>query len=175
MIKTFATIVVAYSDNKVIGLNGSIPWHISDDLKRFKKITIGNTVIMGRKTFESIGFPLKERTNIVITNQSFYSPGLTKSASENKDTKLEMAYNIEDAMNKAQIHKKKIFIIGGESIYKQYIDNNLVDSILVTEVHRYVKGDTHFPQIKYNKWDEVSRDLHINNPSYSFVEYKKRD
>ena len=113
------SIIVAYSKNRVIGKNNQLPWKLSEDLKNFKKITMGNSIIMGRKTFESIGFILKGRQNIVISKTSKFQ-GVTMSSS------------ITDSINKAK-KSKEIFFIGGQDIFEQTI--SLVDKIYLTRIN----------------------------------------
>lgn len=152
------SIIVAVAKNGVIGANNQLLWHISDDLKRFKAITTGSPIIMGRKTFESLGRPLPNRHNVVITrNEQFPMPeGVTR------------ANSLEDAIEKAQ-GEKEIFIIGGGQIYKQSIE--LVDKIYITEVDQTPDGDTVFPEIDANLWSETLREQH---EGFCFVNYERR-
>ena len=137
------SIIVAKSNNNVIGSNGSIPWNVPKDLKYFKELTEGNTVIMGRKTYESLPKdkkPLPNRINIVITRDiNFTANGCMVVGS------------LEEAILKID-NRKDTFIIGGGEIYKQAI--NFVDKIYVTEINNEYEGDTYFPKIS-DKWDLV--------------------
>ena len=135
--KNSITIIVAYTNNLLIGKDNSIPWHISDDLKRFKKLTTGNVIIMGRKTFESLGSkPLPNRTNIVISSKFNTSNSVT------------VYKNLIEALNN---HKnEKIFLIGGYSIYKEGL--NFASHLEITEIDISLEGDTYFPNIDWNKW-----------------------
>ena len=135
--KKSVTIIVAYSNNLIIGKDNSIPWHISDDLKRFKKLTTGNVIIMGRKTFESLGSkPLPNRTNIVISSKL------------NTSNSVKVYKNLIEALND---HKnEKIFLIGGYSIYKEGL--NFASHIEITEIDIVQEGDTYFPKIDWNEW-----------------------
>jgi dihydrofolate reductase len=136
------SIVVAMSKNNVIGHNNELIWHLPADLKHFKEITTGHYIIMGRKTFESIGKPLPNRTSIVITR--------------NKDYKIEgciMANSLQDAIEKAA-GQDEVFIIGGAEIYRQSMD--WVDKIYLTQVDADFEGDAKFPLINFEKWKIIS-------------------
>lgn len=122
-------IIVAYSENLTIGKDNGLLWKQSADLKRFKELTTGKTVVMGRKTFDSIGRPLPNRRNIVITRQNIQIPG------------VEVVNSIEEAISLDE----NIFIIGGGEIYKKSII--LADRIYLTKIHVVIEGDTYFPEI----------------------------
>ena len=148
------SIIVATSENNVIGVDNKLPWSISEDLKRFKKLTMGNTVIMGRKTYESIGKPLSGRVNIVVSRDTNLTiPGCI------------VVDNIEKAITKSD-KNKEIFIIGGGEIYKNSI--NFVDKIYMTRIHQEVEGDTTFP-ILNDGWVVKERE---ENDGYSFITYE---
>lgn len=154
-------LIAAVSINGVIGKDGKLPWHIPEDLKRFKEITRGKAVLMGRKTFESIieylGKPLPERKNIVITRQKNYEVP--------KDVLI--YHSIESAL---AAHKNEdIFIIGGAEIYRETMP--LADKLYITEVHEIIEGDALFPNIEKEIWEETKREDH---EAYSFVTYEKR-
>lgn len=136
--KNSITVIVAYTSNLLIGKDNSIPWHISDDLKRFKKLTTGNVIIMGRKTFESLGSkPLPNRTNIVI------------SSNLHPNNLVKVYKNLNGAIND---HKnQKIFLIGGYSIYKEGL--NFASHLEITEIDISLEGDTYFPNIDWNEWE----------------------
>lgn len=162
--KQMITILVAKSDNNIIGNDNELIWHLPDDLKRFKQLTSGHPIIMGRKTFESIGKPLPNRINIVITR--------------NKDWKSEgilVVNSLEEAIEKGKETNSEIFIIGGGNIYDQAMW--MADSIEVTEVHHIFKGDTKFPEIDLKIWKETARENFTKdekNPfDYSFVRYER--
>jgi len=132
------SIIVAVSKNGVIGVDNKLPWNLPEDLKRFKELTTGNVVIMGRKTYESIGKPLPNRINIVVTrDKNFFVPGVLS------------ANSLDSALLKAG-GNKDIFIIGGGEIYKQSM--GFVDKLYITEVDMEVEGDTTFPTIS-NTWN----------------------
>lgn len=153
------SIIAAISENNCIGKNGELPWHIPEDLKHFKKITTGKTVIMGRKTWESLPEqykPLPQRKNIVITRQSHYSVPLH----------VEVYASLDIALSTHQ--EDDICIIGGGEIYKAALP--LADTLYITQIHNQVDGDTFFPTISPQRWQEISKESH---DTYSFVTYKK--
>ena len=142
-----------------IGKDGKIPWHIKEDLQYFQKNTLNTAMIMGRSTFESIGKPLPNRQNIVMTR----SPS-------NRDGVIEVS-DAASAIKEAKKASSKISIIGGESIYKEFLP--LASKLLITEINITVEGaDTFFPEWKKQNWTEKSRINSIENGiEYSFVEY----
>ena len=146
-------LIAALAANGVIGAAGKIPWHISDDLKRFKRLTLGHTVIMGRKTYDSLGKPLPNRRNLVLTRGPAI-PGVECFAS------LDLAL--------AACRDEFVFIIGGAELYRQALP--LADALLLTHVHQSVAGDTCFPDFDRQLWHEVARE---DYPGYSFVEYRR--
>jgi len=139
--------VAAVAENGVIGLGGDIPWSIPADLKHFRETTKGNTVVMGRKTFESIGHPLPYRSNIVVTRQV----GWTADG-------VFVAGSLEDAIAQAQEFDGDIMIIGGAQIYAAAMDH--ADVQILTEVHQTPEGDTHYPDFEREKWRETGREPH---------------
>ena len=141
-------IVVAAAENGVIGMDGDMPWHLSTDLKRFKALTLGKPMIMGRKTFESIGKPLPGRTSIVVTRDAeWQSPGAVSVSST--EQALLVAQQIAHA-EKAEA----VCVVGGGQIYAQTI--KLADVLHVTRVAAHPDGDTHFPDIDVDVWKEIS-------------------
>ena len=160
------TIIVAKAENNVIGNDNQLIWHLSSDLKRFKQLTSGHPIIMGRKTYDSIGKPLPNRTNIVITrNSDFKVEGILTTNS------------LHEAIEKGKEIDSEIFIIGGGNIYAQAMD--WADVLEVTEVHHDFKGDTRFPEIEEKIWKEVAREKfekdEKNEFDYSFVRYERRN
>ena len=157
------TIIVAASENNVIGKDNKLIWHLSDDLKHFKELTKGHHVIMGRKTFESMPKALPNRTNVVITNNSNYT-------SEN----IVVAQSLEEAIKISQSDPQP-FIIGGGEIYRMAI--NIADRIELTRVHANFEGDTFFPEIDMSKWKEVKIDKRKkdkkNDYDFTFIRYDK--
>ncbi len=139
-------IIVAVSENGVIGLNGIMPWHLPKDLQYFKKITLNHTVIMGRLTFESIGKPLPNRKNIVLSNTLKPLEGIL------------IAKNWEEAIQLAQ-NDEKVFIIGGQQTFEQALQFKLVNSIYRTLIHHSFEGDTFFPEINLKEWSLVSQEF----------------
>jgi len=155
------SIIVAMNNKRVIGLNNALPWHISEDLKHFKKLTLNHFVVMGRKTFESIGKPLKQRKNIVISrNESLNLEGVM------------IVNSIDKAISIAN-DGSEIFIIGGEQIYS--ISLSIATHMYITEVNNNNEGDAFFPNFKKNQWSEISRQnlTSENGLDFSFVEYEK--
>lgn len=129
-------IIAAVSDNGVIGNNGVIPWHLPEDLAHFRELTTGHTVIMGRKTWDSIGHALPDRTNIVVTTQDKTFEG------------AQTAHSLDEAIEMADTDE--VFIIGGGEIYKQAMDK--ADRLYITRVHITVEGDSRFPEIDKGRW-----------------------
>lgn len=153
------SIIVAMDRNRVIGRGDTLPWHISSDLKNFKKITMGNPIIMGRKTHESIGRPLPGRENIILTRDKNYSSeGCTVLHS--MDEIFEHCKDVDEVM-----------ITGGSEIYKLSLEK--ATRLYLTEVHTEIEGDTFFPEFDRNEWKELSREDHSsdekNEFDYSFV------
>jgi dihydrofolate reductase len=155
------SIIVAMSENSVIGLNNQLPWHISEDLKNFRKTTLNHCVIMGRKTYESIGKPLKDRRNIVISrSKSLLIDGVEVVNS------LDKAISIVD-------DSSEIFIIGGEQIYT--ISLPIATHLYVTKVNGDYNGDAFFPDYIQDEWNEISREdlISESNLKFSFLKYEK--
>ncbi|WP_370632403.1 dihydrofolate reductase [Mucilaginibacter sp. UR6-1] len=136
------SIIVAIAQNHAIGKNNQLLWHLPTDLKHFKNTTSGHTVIMGRKTFDSVGKPLPKRRNIVITRQNISIEG------------CEVVSSVEDALALCA-GEDEVFIVGGAEIYKLAMP--LTDKIYLTIVHHDFEGDTYFPEIDYSQWNETAR------------------
>lgn len=157
------SILVAMARNRVIGQHNKLPWHLPADLKHFKLLTMGHIIIMGRKTYESIGRPLPGRTNIIITQQkNFEAPGAT------------VVNSIEDALlacEQANVINSESFIIGGEGLYRQTIE--ICQRMYVTEIQRDFEGDTIFPEYDPSEWEETQREKYFsdgdNTMEYHFV------
>lgn len=170
------SIIAAVSNNNVIGGGNTLLWNLPADMKHFRDTTRGHTVIMGRKTYESIGSPLPDRKNIVITRDTNYY----------RD-EIEVVNSLEEALRLASLEQGKefeenqeeveVFIIGGGEIYKQAMKK--ANKLYITEVHQDFKGDTLFPIIDKDSWKEITREDfrpdEKNSIPYSFVEYKKID
>ncbi len=154
------SIIVAVADNGVIGSNGDMPWKLSSDLKRFKSITMGNPIIMGRKTFESIGRALPGRHNIVVTRQS----GVEFTGAENTgsiDRALELARHWAKENNGTEI-----CILGGGEIYRQSMEK--ADKLYITEVSAKPDGDTKFPEIDTSLWEITHEKALPSGPKDTF-------
>lgn len=164
------SMIVATAQNRVIGRDNALPWYLPNDLKYFKQTTLGKPVIMGRKTYESIGKPLPGRTNIVITRQTDYQPEGVKvvhSVAEARD--LAESVCLIDGQEEAMI-------MGGAEIYTLALSD--ADRLYLTEVHADVEGDAYFPEYDKTEWQEISReDFSAEGPNpydYSFVVYDKK-
>ena len=150
-------VIVAMTKRSIIGKDGTLPWHLSEDLKLFKAHTTGNIVIMGRKTFDSIGRPLPNRRNLVVS----------KSIQENeKVAGVEYFPDLEHALNAAQDGSGKIFIIGGASIYQQMIEK--ADRLYISLVDGDFDGDTCFPEVKEDVWKVVATEPHTGFTLYIY-------
>ncbi|QKV17258.1 dihydrofolate reductase [Oricola thermophila] len=154
------SLVVAVARNGVIGRDGDMPWRLSSDLKRFKRLTMGAPVIMGRRTFESIGKPLPGRLNIVVTrNYDWTGEGVVRVGSLDAAVEFATAY-LESAEPDPEDPDApladEIFVIGGGEIYAQAID--MADMLHVTHVEAEVDGDTHFPAIDPDAWKAVAEE-----------------
>lgn len=158
------TIIAAIGKNNALGKNNQLIWHLPADLKRFKKITTGNSIIMGRKTFESLGKPLPNRVNIIITRNPKYT---TKNGI--------VVHSLKEAIKIAP-KEKQIFIIGGAQIYKQALP--IADKLDLTFVHKDFDADAFFPEINLSVWEEEKRENfkanEKNKYDYSFVSFKRR-
>jgi dihydrofolate reductase len=157
------TIIAAIAENNALGKDNKLIWHLPADLQRFKKITSKHHVIMGRKTFESLGKPLPNRTNIIITrNNNFTAEGCV------------IVNSLKEAIAAAK-NDENPFILGGAEIYKQAI--NIADKLDVTFVHHNFEADAFFPKIDEKIWKETSREDHKadakNKYDYSFVTYTR--
>jgi dihydrofolate reductase len=150
------SLIVAMASNRVIGLDNQMPWHLSADLKRFKKITLGSPILMGRKTFESIGRPLPGRTNILISRNPDYKP---------EDCLV--VNDIKSALNLGCQHAENIFVIGGSTLYRAVLP--IANTLYITQIHKDFPGDTFFPEIDDQHWTEAEREDINNDPTVSFT------
>jgi dihydrofolate reductase len=157
------SIIVAVSEDWGIGKDNELLWHISEDLKRFKRLTSGNAIIMGKKTWESLPKkPLPNRKNIVLTD----NPG---EIIENAVT----AYSIEDSLAKCT-PGEEIFIIGGGSIYRQFMQ--IADRLFITHVHRKAPADIYFPEIDMKIWEVKEKDEYTSEEiPYTYTIYRRRE
>jgi dihydrofolate reductase len=163
------SILVAMAKNRVIGRNNALPWQLPPDLKRFKELTMGHHIVMGRKTYESIGRPLPGRTSVIITRQPDYQvPGAIVVASIDQALKVCSAGKEVD---------QEIFVIGGAQIYRQSL--GLCQRIYITEIQQEFDGDTLFPELNQQVWREISREKYRLNDDdgleYHFVVLDRRD
>ncbi len=157
------SILVAMARNRTIGINNTLPWRIPEDLKHFKALTMGHCIIMGRKTFDSIGKPLPGRTSIVVTRK--------------RDLKIEgctMAHSLEEAITSCA-NEDEVFIVGGAELYALAMP--LTATLYVTEIQQNVEGDAHFPQFDRGQWKEISREERTQESpqalEYHFVTYQR--
>ncbi|MDD5385331.1 MAG: dihydrofolate reductase [Gallionella sp.] len=156
-------IIVAMAKNRTIGIDNTLPWRIPADLQHFKKLTMGHHMIMGRKTFESIGRPLPGRTTVVV--------------SRDRSLKIDgciVAHSLPEAIANCA-SDPQVFVVGGADIYAQALD--LADALLITEIQQDVDGDAHFPEFNCNEWLEVAREQHSQETpqplEYHFVTYRR--
>lgn len=157
---TEIVIIVAIAEGSVIGKNNDIPWHISEDLKRFKSLTMGHTVIMGRNTFESLPEnvrPLPGRKNIVLTSDMEYC-----------DDGIQTFSTLNYAL-KSQTKEDKVFIIGGARLYEEALI--IANTLEITKVEGEYDGDVYFPEINYDEWDLLSEE---KKDGFSFLTYKRK-
>lgn len=157
--------IVAMDKNRLIGSNNQLPWHLPEDLKFFKRITMGHPIVMGRKTYESIGRPLPGRDNIVLTKNTAFQPdGVIVIHSISEVKALETKYNDE------------IFVIGGAEIFKRTL--SIVDRMYITLIDGHFEGDTYFPEFNKNQWELTSTEKGIKdnkNPyDYFYMIYDKK-
>lgn len=163
--KVRIAMAVAMAENRVIGRDGGMPWHLPGDLQYFKRVTMGKPIIMGRKTFQSIGRPLPGRLNIVVTRDGTYAPD-----------NLMVVHSLGEALDAARARAEsdgvdEVMIIGGGQIYADAI--SMADRVYLTEIHASIDGDTVFPDLAEDQWRETSREAQPGNkegePAYSFV------
>lgn len=150
------SLLVAASENNVIGKGNAIPWKLPADMRYFKKLTTGNVVIMGRKTFDSIGKPLSDRANVIITRKS--------------DMRVAGAYvshSLRDALEKGKESGREVFIIGGEEIYRQALP--YADRIYLTRIHAYIDGDAYFPALDKKEWVLLSSESKMPDTQHKFA------
>ena len=159
------SIIVAIAENNAIGKDNKLLWHLPDDLKRFKRLTSGHPVIMGKKTFESLPIkPLPNRTNIVL--------------SDIPDDKIDgcvMAYSIDDALSKCP-EGEECFVMGGGMVYNQFLE--IADRLYITFIHKYFDADTFFPEVNYNEWELIEQEDFSPSEkcdfSFSYLTYVKK-
>ena len=164
MIRPGISILVAMAKNRTIGIDNTLPWRIPEDLKHFKALTMGHHMIMGRKTFESIGKPLPGRTTVVV--------------SRDRSLKIDgcvVAHSLQEAVA-ACANDPQIFMVGGADIYAQAL--GLADKLYITEIQQDVAGDAWFPEFDRSEWLEMLREKHRQETpeplEYHFVEYRRK-
>jgi dihydrofolate reductase len=154
-------LVAAVAANRIIGANGQLPWHLPEDLKHFKQLTLGHPVIMGRRTWESLGGALPGRENIVVTGRpGFEAPGAAVATS--LQAALALCYG-----------ETMVFVIGGTRLFEAALP--LADRLLMTEIHRDYQGDTWFPPYDRSRWREAQREAHTgaDGTKFDFVLYER--
>lgn len=144
------TAIAAVDEKMGIGLDGKMPWHIPEELKKFKEVTLNGIVIMGRVTYESIGRPLPERINIVIT----------KNLNYNAPHGIILCSSIEEALKISKNYMNEIFIIGGNSIYQQFFEKNLIDKLCISFVRGDYQADTFFPNVNFEDYKITKEEVH---------------
>jgi dihydrofolate reductase len=159
---TSLSLIVAVADNGVIGINNTLPWHLPEDLKRFRALTTGHHIIMGRKTYESLNRLLPDRTTVIVTrNKEFAVAGAV------------IAHTLQDAIAKCGADAEA-FLIGGAELYAEGF--KLADKLYLTEVHAEYAGDAFMPEFDLKQWQEISREAHTsaNGLRFSYVTYTRR-
>lgn len=158
------TLVAAVSQNNIIGKDGNLPWHIKEDMERFKELTLNHTVIMGRKTYESLPNkfrPLPERKNIVISRNGLYNPG--------SHSNLHIAHSIDEVIRNIS-SLEETYIIGGQSIYEAFMP--LANRAEITRIYKNFEGDAFFPEMNYLEWILNSEEKNLDSePPFSFMSY----
>lgn len=155
------SLIVAAARNGVIGAGGKLPWHLPADLRRFKQLTMGHPVVMGRRTFDSIGKPLPGRTNIVITRQEDYQA-----------CDATVAHTLEEALRMCE-NEQEAFVIGGASIYREALPR--ADRIYLTRIEKDFEGDTTLFNIDPVVWKETSREDHLADPlPHTFITFNRK-
>jgi dihydrofolate reductase len=153
------TLVVAVAKNRAIGLNNQLPWHLPEDLQHFKKTTLGHTLIMGRKTFDSIGKPLPGRRIIVLTkNKAWQHEG------------CETASDLTQALNLAKsTPERQAFIVGGAAVYEQALKEQIATQIIMTEIDLEPKADAYFPVLSTAQWHEQQRQTQTSKTGLQYA------
>jgi dihydrofolate reductase len=153
--------IVAMASNRCIGKDNTLPWRLPADLKRFKQLTMGHTLIMGRKTYESIGRPLPGRTMVVLTRQEDYAP-----------EGVQVVHSLEQALERAR--GDEVFIAGGADLYRQTMER--VRRLYLTRIEREYEGDTFFPEVDLSGWRLVEEEHHpatATEPPFTFLTYER--
>jgi dihydrofolate reductase len=158
------SIIVAMAENRVIGANNTLPWHLPADLRHFRRLTTGHHIIMGRKNYESIGKPLPDRINIVVSrNRGYHAPG------------CRVVHSLDEGLIAAS-GDTEIFVIGGGQLYRQTLGG--ADRLYLTLIHGLPEGDTSFPDLYWNDWNELERERHEADArhayAYSFITLERK-
>jgi dihydrofolate reductase len=153
------TIVAAVARNGVIGVDGGLPWRLPDDLRRFKELTLGHVLVMGRKTYESIGHPLPGRTTIVVTRNPSWDSG---------SAEVGVAGSVSDAIEAGASLEREVFVVGGAQVYEEALP--LADRLELTWVDAEPEGDTTFPEIEWDEWRELRREV---GDGVAYVTYER--
>jgi dihydrofolate reductase len=162
------SLIAAVAANGVIGRDGGLPWHLPEDLKRFKRLTSGHHLIVGRATWESIGRPLPDRTFVVVTR----SPGEARRG-------LAFARTVEEGIRLAErAGDGEPFVAGGEGIFREALERDLVERLHLTRIHRDYEGDARFPDFDESRWRLVEREGHAEDaaagrPAFDFLVYDR--
>lgn len=158
---TTVSLIVAVAHNRVIGVNNTLPWHLPEDLKRFRALTTGHHIIMGRKTYESLGRLLPGRTTVIVTRNKAY----------NVEGAL-IADSLEEAISLCK-DDNEAFVIGGAELYKDAL--KLADKLYLTEIDLQVEGDAFFPEFQESEWKETSREAHTSAQGlpFSYITYNR--
>ena len=154
--------IVAIANNRVIGINNTLPWHLPEDLKRFRALTTGHHIIMGRKTYESLGRLLPGRTTVIVTrNQDYKVAGAL------------VANSLQDAIAQCK-GDDEAFLIGGAELYQDGL--KLSDKLYITEIDLDVAGDAYFPEFDRSDWQEISREAHVSEKGlkFNYVTYQRK-
>jgi dihydrofolate reductase len=159
------SLIVAVSENGVIGRDGGLPWRLSKDLRRFKQLTMGHHLVIGRRTWEEVGTPLPGRIMVVVTrDRTFAADGVL------------VAHSLDEALDLVRDDDEP-FIGGGAEIYRMALERSMVDCLYITRVHAEVEGDTFFPEIDLEAWRLISREDHEaddrNQYPFSFLVYNQ--
>jgi len=159
---TKLSIIVAIAKNRVIGINNTLPWHLPEDLKRFRALTMGHHIIMGRKTYDSLGRLLPGRTTVIVTR--------------NTDYKVEgalIAHSLQDAIALCKADDE-VFLIGGAELYQEGL--KLSSKLYITEITLNVEGDAYFPEYSSDEWQESSREAHVSEQglAFNYVTYVRK-
>lgn len=159
------SLIVAMSQNRVIGRDNKMPWHLSADLKRFRAITMNSPILMGRKTFESIGKPLDGRANLILSKQENYQPQGCR-----------VFQSLENALETAKMLGDELFVIGGATLYEMTLP--LAQKLYLTQIQTEFEGDTFFPNFDLNDWNEITREQIEHDEkvdfSYCFLTLEKK-